>query len=421
MRAVLSTDLPIYTPACPRPQWSRQVITEVEQLSRLAPAWQELLGRSTANEPVLSPAWMLTWWRIFGDQAGRQLCVLALREDDRLVGLAPLLRRRWWYRPGLPFWRLELLGTGETEEDAVYPEYLHLLAERGREAEVAAGLAQALVSDWMPDWHELVIPRLAGDSPFLPFLVEALRGVGLSCRQVVSGVASYIPLPDSWEKYLAQLPGSHRYYVRQSLRRFERWAGNRFRLHEVRELADLAEGQRVLISLHQERWGVQRGKFASARFAAFHAALLPAFWAAGAAELLWLTVDDLPIAALYNFLWNGKVYFYQSGRRLDLPPGIRPGIVLHALAIQRAIATGRREYDFLEGGEAYKERLALAIRPLVDLRVVRPCWRERLRSTLSWGRSWARHLRDRWRAFRGRRPPIPSRTGQTEEHAEESE
>jgi CelD/BcsL family acetyltransferase involved in cellulose biosynthesis len=56
---------------------------------------------------------------------------------------------------------------------------------------------------------------------------------------------------------------------------------------------------------------------------------------------------------------------------MDLPKELRPGVVLHALAIRRSIELGRREYDFLAGGSRYKQDLALAVRPLCTVRLVR--------------------------------------------------
>ena len=106
---------------------------------------------------------------------------------------------------------------------------------------------------------------------------------------------------------------------------------------------------------------------------------MPAFLKAGALQLLWLTVRDEPIAAIYNILWNGKVYFYQSGRKIDLPSKIRPGLVMQAYALRRAIEAGRREYDFLGGAARYKLQLALASRPLVQFRAVRRALREQAR------------------------------------------
>jgi hypothetical protein len=193
------------------------------------------------------------------------------------------------------------------------------------------------------------------------------------------------------------LPSSRRAYVRQSLRRFERWADGTSCLHHVAGPADLAEGQRILATLHQQRWGPE-GKFGSPLFTAFHDAVMPALLQAGALELLWLSVRGEPIAAIYNIVWNGKVYFYQSGRKMDVPAAQRPGIVLHAYAIQRAIAAGRREYDFLSGGEHYKKQLALATRPIVQLRVHRRCVAERARRLAESAIALVRRMRNGARA-----------------------
>ena len=52
---------------------------------------------------------------------------------------------------------------------------------------------------------------------------------------------------------------------------------------------------------------------------------------------------------------------------------------MHAYLIKAAIEDGMREYDFLAGASQYKMSLALAARPLVQLRAVRPSLRETAR------------------------------------------
>jgi CelD/BcsL family acetyltransferase involved in cellulose biosynthesis len=370
--SLLSAEAAVQRPLAPSSQarLGCTVFSALAEIEKLIPAWQALLDRSVGNEPVLSPLWMLPWWRIFGAQGGRRLCIAGFYSGATLVGLAPLVRRRYWYRPGIPFRRLEPLGTGERQAEAIHPDYLGLLAERGREAEVAGALVESLAGGAFGAWDEFLLPMMNGDLPLPGLLADALRTAGLACHTDVTGSASYIPLATSWEGYLEALSGSRRAYIRQTLRRFESWAGTEARFHCVTGAGDLDEGQRVLAALHQERWGAE-GKFGAPRFAAFHAAVLPALLEAGALELLWLSVQGEPIAAIYNILWNGKVYFYQSGRKTEVPSGQRPGIVLHVHAIRRAIEAGRREYDFLSGGEHYKKQLALATRPLVQLRATR--------------------------------------------------
>ena len=43
-----------------------QVLTALSDVAALAPDWHELLEATGRPEPMLSPAWLLTWWRVYG-------------------------------------------------------------------------------------------------------------------------------------------------------------------------------------------------------------------------------------------------------------------------------------------------------------------------------------------------------------------
>ena len=91
--------------------------------------------------------------------------------------------------------------------------------------------------------------------------------------------------------------------------------------------------------------------------------------------------------------WNGKIYFYQSGRKMDVPNQVRPGIALHAETIRSAIAEGLREYDFMGGSAQYKSQLAPAARQLVRLRVQKTWFREKILRTAEYCIAKLRPLR----------------------------
>jgi len=357
------------------------VISELAALEQIVPDWTSLLERSETNEPALSPPWLLTWWRVFGDEHERRLAVVVLREGGRLVGLAPLLARTHWYAPGIPFRRLELIGSGENEADEICSEYIGILAERGAEEAVAKSLAQVLASGGLGRWDELVLPAMDGSTRLPSILGRALDGATLPAAIEITSRAPFVPLPASWEAYLGSLPSGRRGFIQRSVRDLDRWAEGSSTVVAVEAPQDLARGKRILAKLHAERWAEQgrQGLFESPRFTRFHDELMAALLPRGAIELLWLAARGEPVAAVYSFVWNDKVYFYQSGRKTDVPNRIRPGIVLHAHAIRRAIEAGRREYDFLGGMDAYKMTFALATRPLVQLRAIRPSLRETLR------------------------------------------
>jgi CelD/BcsL family acetyltransferase involved in cellulose biosynthesis len=226
-------------------------------------------------------------------------------------------------------------------------------------------------------------------------LPEAFEAEDLACRVEPVGQAPYIPLPDTWQQYLGALSKTRRSFLTRSLRSFERWARGGTELHHAATPSELEEGKRILTALHQMRWAGQGrgGAFRSPRFRAFHDILMGRLLEAEALELMWLTVGGEPVSAFYGVVWNQKLYYYQSGRRTDLPGFVRPGIVLLAHAIRRAIENGRREFDFLPGPENYKSRLSLAARPIVEIRAVRASCRENARTFTE---AVARRVKFRW-------------------------
>jgi CelD/BcsL family acetyltransferase involved in cellulose biosynthesis len=357
---------------------SSVLITDPAHLRDLRPAWEELIARSADADWSVDPSWMLPWWDVFGSEERRELRSLAFYDGERLVGLAPLLSRRHRYRRAIPFRRLEMLGSGEQEADETCGDYLGPIAEKGREADVATAFAEALVSNVAGAWDELVLTPMNGDSVLPSLLCAALKSRQVPVALVERSTAPYVSLPKTFDAYLASLKQNKRGQLRKALRAFESWAGGPPVLVRVKSVSELAEGKRVLMALHRERWGGD-GVFGSAKFRAFHDRVMPELLARGALDLGWMSVRDEPVAAFYNFRRNGKLSFYQSGRKLDIPDEVRVGVTMHAYLIQSAIEDGMREYDFLAGASQYKMSLALATRPLLELRAARPSLRETAR------------------------------------------
>ncbi len=121
--------------------------------------------------------------------------------------------------------------------------------------------------------------------------------------------------------------------------------------------------------------------------------MMPVLFERGALDLGSLEVRGEPVAAFYNVVWNGRSYFYQGGRKLEVPSQVRLGIVMHACIIRDAIERGLREYDFLSGTSRYKLELALGVRPTVTLRATRPSLAETVRCAAELVTGHARRLR----------------------------
>lgn len=350
-----------------------RLIDSIAEADALTPEWRDLLARSEHRAPAKAPVWALSWWRVFGT-SGRKLRIVTVRDGGTLVGLAPLVHHATIER-GVPIRRLELLGTGEDEADEICSDYGGIIAARGYEERVASALTDTLTD--LGDWDELALVSMSADDPAVSTLAKTL---GTTIEP--AGACPYIALPKTWDEYLRSLESANRYLVVRTLRDLDKYAKGDVKLVRA-DATSLHEGQRLLRALHGERWSA-RSLFESARFAQFHDLVMPKLLAStqdGGLDLTWLMAGGRPIAITYSVTSEGRIQFYQSGRALDVPKGIRPGIALHALAIRRAIEEGMREYDFLAGDAHYKKQLATHSRGLVSLRAIAPSTRARLVAT----------------------------------------
>lgn len=367
------------------------------ELAALEPEWIQL---SRANpQLVTGPTWARSWWRVYGSTGGRRLRTLAVRDAaGSLVGLWPLLSRVTLEKGAVPFRRLEMLGSGERREDEVCSDYLAPLVRPDLRQPVAAAMVDALADGKAGRFDDLLVPDMPAEDPVVRDLAEALGARGFDVVLEPSGHCPFVTLPGSWEAYLATLDGDRRYFVKRSLRDFEAWAAKRpVELARVASELELDAGLRTLVTLHEGRWA-SGGVFQSALFSSFHRHVMREMLRGdeGRLDLLVLRVGGEPVAAVYDLVVGNKTYFYQSGRRTDLPSKVRPGIVIHALAMQRAIAEGQREYDFMKGDSQYKQKLATGAHPLVRLRAVAPSTVARAKDGLLRGATdLARRLRAR--------------------------
>ncbi len=82
-----------------------------------------------------------------------------------------------------------------------------------------------------------------------------------------------------------------------------------------------------LIRLHQKSPSRTRrtGCFASQAFTAYHIIVMQNFAEEGRLRLGYINLDGTPAAAIYGFVGNGSMYYYQSGmditRHRDKPVG----------------------------------------------------------------------------------------------------
>jgi len=339
-----------------------------EGFERLKPVWNTLLEASSGNTITLTWEWLSTWWDVFGE--GRELYILVARENDCVIGIAPLLKRAVQHYGLLPFRRLEFLASGEDEADEICSEYLDFIIERGREAEVLEAV-YTFLNDPEEEWDEMLLTDMSGDSASLPLLKSLSEAGGTKHHIIREQTGIYVPLPERWEDFLENVSREFRRKIQRD-RRVAKELGAELRV--IDSFDSFEENFATLINLHQSRWTGRGlpGVFSSDKFTRFHKQVAPKLLDKGWINLFILSLEGRPISALYDFIYDGKMIYYQSGLDVDCGQLHSPGILIRSFAIERAIRAGLTECDFLKGEvTGYKAGYRGEHRRIVQLRVAR--------------------------------------------------
>ena len=355
----------------------------------LAPEWKALEARS---EPSFFTSW--TWiacW-LAHLRPGQRPALVRVHRGTELVGLGVVLpqvvrRLHWW-----PSRALHLHATGESVLDDITIEHNGWLAQRGLVEQVSAAAAAQLwalvpgvdqirvpgVSTWHDLWRALTAPvRQVREHTELAYRVDLahLRAGG--------------------QAYLDHLGPQTRASIRRSLRLYEGLGPL-----VLTAAATLDQGLEFLARLkhfHQTTWQARGrpGAFANPLFEGFHQRLVRSGLLSGQVQLLRLMAGPDEVGYLYNFVHGGQVLAYQSGFHFGLTErNHHPGLVIHALAVQRALDAGLDGYDFLAGEARHKQQMANQTYPMTTFTLQRP--------SVGW------RLEQLWRGWQGGRERLRS-------------
>lgn len=320
-------------------------ITTAAELASLHDEWNELLARSSTRHIFLTHEWHCAWWEHFGT-GDEGLLVLLVRDQGRLVGIAPLRRDRLTLK-GIPVLRQLTFLLGYEAD------YRDLLLEEGLEWEVLGEMLTYL-RERVKGWDLMALRGIRGSSP-VNDLLPAVGGLqGLSCHGEIGVGCPYIPLPASYTEFVDGISrGARREY------------GRKLRALEKREGAcDLTvyQGDQMppeafadFLRLHRLGWQGRGGTNAlqSDRVVEFHRNLLDKMRTTQTPVIMVFSTSGQPVAARYGYATDTRFYGYLTGH----DPQFRqysPGIQLGLQTVKYGIEHGWRELDLMRGEEPYK-------------------------------------------------------------------
>jgi CelD/BcsL family acetyltransferase involved in cellulose biosynthesis len=314
------------------------MIEEEVGLEAIRADWDALAVAS--REPYCAPGWMLPWWHA-ARPSGAGLRVVAVREDDRLVGIAPLFAAKDQGRGSAYGFLTENLSP------PVGP-----LAAAGREAEVAAAIAAALATA-SPAPTRIELWSRAPAVGVVGAFAESWPG-----HRPWARAAPPVPVPSvsldglDFDAWFATRSSKFRQESRRMRRRIED-EGAEFALVERDGVDDAVA---AFERLHGDRWQSASGALVPG-LSRMLAEAADELHADGRLRMFTITVAGEVIAVNIIVSAGGKASGWNSG----FDPAwnkFSPSMLLTLHAIADAVERGETSFSLGPGEGGYKRRLA---------------------------------------------------------------
>ncbi|MEX0347158.1 MAG: GNAT family N-acetyltransferase [Rhizobiaceae bacterium] len=346
-----------------------EIVEDWDAFQALRPHWQRLHARDPESGYFLSWRWLA---EVFRANPGRWK-VLVARSDasnGEVTGLLPLKHRVRWSESGQQF-KTELGPGGKLS----WAQYTGMICEPERERAVTGAFADTLLqTPWarIGFLHDGCRRRLDMLLERFPEKMYRLteRSQMINGGEVDNLICPQVPLPDSFERYLAECVSSN---TRQKIRRFWR----RFEADETLTITDSSPATfdgdlDALLDMWRVSWTPVRGEKSVERAISKYRDVIAQSHRLDAVNLCTLWRADKRLGALCSFVdrVSKHLYFIVAGRDETVSdPNI--GLLLHTHNIKWAVANGMDIYDFCHGNEAYKFSYGAEAKQLTYLEISR--------------------------------------------------
>lgn len=309
-------------------------IASLEGLDKIQKRWDEFLFSSEQKSIFLTQEWFVSWWRNFSEDNSLEILIFK-DKNESLIGIAPFMIKNK---------TLQFIASPEVSD------YCDFITKKEKRREFYECLLNYLKMNYSR-MQRIELINVNQSSPTLSFLPQLAEGQGFSatCREIE--VAPVLTLPTSYEGYLDQMDKRNRHELRRKLKRVE--SLDKIRTLQITEPQELKVRTEDFIKLHQKSSDSKAKFWQKKGMTDFFKELIYCFSLKDWVKLNLLLDEDKVIAALLNFSFFDRIYFYNSTFDREYA-WWSPGLFLFNLSLRQAIQEGKREADFLRGDEKYK-------------------------------------------------------------------
>jgi len=358
-------------------------LERVSTLSELGVRWRELEERADAPF-FLSWDWIGCWV----EEAKVEPLVLVGRYSNRIVALALLVPSRQHRHLVITTDAMLLNHVGDQDRDILTIEYNGFLTDRDfgwKAVQIAiqflfSYVKTAATLDHMrirlDELHLKEVPEQYEQYAWAPGIRQTLLSRHPSWKVDLDSIRA------SGRDYLEHLSANTRYQVRRAKRLYGlRGKLVATRAENIADALSFFDAMKTLSTAYWSRRG-QIGAFTYPFFDRFHKTLIRTCVPRRTVEMIRVTAGDQVVGYLYNFIYKGWVYAYQSAFVFEDDPKYKPGLVTHDLCIEQHIRQGSHVYDFLAGYSRYKSNLGMRGVDMLDIVLQRPMAKLRIENLL---------------------------------------
>jgi len=303
----------------------------LETFDSLSPHWEKLQDESQTSCIFSSPEWSRVWWQQFG--SGAQLYLGAVRYQGRTIGIAPLLIKE---------------NVASFIGDSDVCDCLDFIVEPGKEEDFFRVLHDNLVREGI---IRLDMAPLRPDSTVLTSLINIAQRQSWQVSCSKEDVSVELNLPATCEEYLQMLTPKQRHELKRKLRRLDEEGEISYRTSTDATSGDVDTFLRLFRDSRQDK-----AAFLTPEMESFFRSLANAMAEQKLLRLSILELNTSPVAVTMSFDYKKDMYLYNSGYDPHYAQ-LSVGVISKALCIKNSIERGRKRFDFLKGGEAYKYHL----------------------------------------------------------------
>jgi len=323
---------------------------DITQKEQLGEKWLEL-ERDSDCSVFLSWLWIGNWLNVVTDK----LFLIEAYRDGKVVGLGFFVEtarkvfgcfsiKQWW-----------LHRTGIQQQDQMWIEYNDFLLDKSCSIAVREQMIKA-VTDFDPSVKEVIVGLSASER--LACFTNSFTKLHFLEASLVKANGYLASLSRLNGDYLNKVPSKN---TRTQITRSKKILQSQGQLiFEVfSNPQKLVELYPKLASIHIDKWqDTNEGSgFSNPIFERFHKAIALSN-TNNMVQIAVLTLDEVELGYLVNFVYNNKVYFYLSALQQSADNKVKIGLTLHSEAIQYYIQQGIESYDFLGGDARYKKSLS---------------------------------------------------------------